>query len=201
MTMRIGWSWFTFAALLFMGWVLYLLVLAMAHRLRKWATPAFSERDTSQASPLIHLTAFQKNVIHNMNMRSMLNGASIGIALLMLGTIAIPAQQAANLKGAVNQAQKAAHRVPPLFSQVGLTSEQREQIYAVRERYLDKINALRKQIDDLQATEVTECETVLTPAQRKLLNSLRDGANAKGAGTTVEDPDAPAKKRAAKDQR
>jgi hypothetical protein len=69
-----------------------------------------------------------------------------------------------------------AKRVPPHFAQVGLTSEQRDKIYSIRAKRLEKINSLKKQLEGLQSEMMTECESVLTDAQRKLLDQRRTSA-------------------------
>ena len=61
------------------------------------------------------------------------------------------------------------HRVPPGYSKLGLTDQQREAIYKVQGKYYPKIQRLEKQVDALRAQREAECEAVLTPAQKRLL--------------------------------
>jgi hypothetical protein len=61
------------------------------------------------------------------------------------------------------------HRVPPGYSKLGLTDQQREAIYKVQGKYYPQIQALEKQVDALRAKREAECEAVLTPAQKRLL--------------------------------
>jgi hypothetical protein len=61
------------------------------------------------------------------------------------------------------------HRVPPGYSRLGLTDQQREAIYKVQGKYYPQIQALQKQMDSLRAKRETEIEAVLTPAQKSLL--------------------------------
>jgi hypothetical protein len=61
------------------------------------------------------------------------------------------------------------HRVPPGYSKLGLTDQQREAIYKVQGKYYPQIQALQKQADALRAKREAECEAVLTPAQKTLL--------------------------------
>src|SRR4051812_15449125 len=61
------------------------------------------------------------------------------------------------------------HRVPPGYSKLGLTDQQREAIYKVQGKYYPQIQALEKQVDALRAKRESECEAVLTPAQKRLL--------------------------------
>jgi hypothetical protein len=65
-------------------------------------------------------------------------------------------------------------RVPSFFGQVGLSDQQRSEIYVLRGRYRAEIYELERQIEELKRKEITECETILTDSQRKLLNQLRD---------------------------
>jgi hypothetical protein len=65
-------------------------------------------------------------------------------------------------------------RVPSYFGQVGLSIQQRSDIYVLRGRYQAEITALKQRIEDLSRQEMAECEAILTEAQRKLLVQLRD---------------------------
>lgn len=64
-------------------------------------------------------------------------------------------------------------RVPSNFGKVGLSNQQREDIYIIRGRYQTEIAELKARIDELSRKEMDECETVLTEAQRKLLDQFR----------------------------
>jgi Spy/CpxP family protein refolding chaperone len=66
-------------------------------------------------------------------------------------------------------------RVPNHFGQVGLTAEQKESIYKIRKAHAEKIEALRAEIAEVESKSMSECETVLTETQRKLLENLRAG--------------------------
>ena len=70
-------------------------------------------------------------------------------------------------------------RVPQYFGQVGLSDEQRERIYGVRERYAVQQAKLEEDLAALQDKVMRECEAVLTPAQRTELTKLRGEAKAK----------------------
>lgn len=69
-----------------------------------------------------------------------------------------------------------ARRVPPYFGQIGLTPEQREKVYAIKGKHLEKIDALKVQIEQLEKAMLTECEEVLTDVQKGLLRQRRDSA-------------------------
>ena len=67
-------------------------------------------------------------------------------------------------------------RVPPHFAKVGLTPEQREQIYKVRAQHLERIDRLRRELVEQHARMMAESEGVLTDAQKTLLEEHRRGA-------------------------
>lgn len=82
---------------------------------------------------------------------------------------------------AVGRRNDPARRVPDFFGQIGLTPEQREAIYKIRARHQAKIAELEKQIAEIQAQEVNECEGMLTEAQKQLLAQRRKAAAGSGA--------------------
>ena len=67
-------------------------------------------------------------------------------------------------------------RVPDYFGQIGLTPEQRESIYKIRAKHTETIDALKKQIAEIQAAMLTECESQLTDVQKKQLEFRRANA-------------------------
>ena len=64
-------------------------------------------------------------------------------------------------------------RVPTYFAQLGLSEQQRIEIYTLRGGYQARIQELDRQILELKAQEMAECESVLTEAQKKLLDQRR----------------------------
>ncbi len=66
-------------------------------------------------------------------------------------------------------------RVPMYFGQLGLTDEQKESIYAIQAKQMPKIESLQRQIEDLRAQMLQDCEASLTPAQKQLLDQRRVG--------------------------
>ena len=118
-----------------------------------------------------------------MTMRSRIGGVLMGLSLVaVMGLLPSLAQDA--------PASKAARRVPPYFSKVGLTDEQREKVYAIRARHQAKIEELKQQIEETQLKEMEECESVLAAPQKQLLEQLRSGA--KTAKTRTRAKAAPA---------
>ncbi|MHC5537068.1 hypothetical protein ACYOEI_02390 [Singulisphaera rosea] len=111
-------------------------------------------------------------------------GVGMGlIGLALLGAIATAAQEPATKESSDKEAPPSAkrtynpsRRVPDFFGQLGLTPEQKESIYTIRGKHYDEITALQKQIADIQAKMLTECEGVLTDAQKQSLANRRKAA-------------------------
>lgn len=67
-------------------------------------------------------------------------------------------------------------RVPTYFGSLGLTNEQKEEIYAIQGRYIPQIQELQAKIESLRERAMADCEDVLTPAQKKILTEARKTA-------------------------
>jgi hypothetical protein len=65
--------------------------------------------------------------------------------------------------------------LPQHYKKIGLTDEQREAVLRVRGGYRAKIDALKRQISQLQRDEKEELEKLLTDAQKARLRELRSG--------------------------
>jgi hypothetical protein len=74
---------------------------------------------------------------------------------------------------AARKASDPSRRVPRGFGQIGLTPEQREKIYGIQAKHMDKITALEKELEGLRQKMYAECETVLTDSQKQLLAERR----------------------------
>ena len=82
-----------------------------------------------------------------------------------------------------------ATRVPMYFGQLGLTEDQRASIYKVQGKHMPKIEALEKQIEEVRGQMMKECEAVLTPAQKQLLEQRRAaGVESRARKTTPAKP-------------
>jgi hypothetical protein len=129
-----------------------------------------------------------------MTIRARIGWVFPGLAVfLMLGTVTMSAQEPGGdpARKAVNPS----HRVPPFFGQVGLTPDQRQKVYSVREKYAARVADLKKQIADVQAEELADCEKVLTDTQKQLLNQFRSGGGRRSrAGAATPKPEQPAPK-------
>jgi len=109
---------------------------------------------------------------------------AVGASLV---TVLVLAAASASLNAQDSKKAKAdggPRRVPAMFGQIGLTGEQKETIYKIQDKHQAKIDELEKQIDEIQALMMTECEGVLTDVQKKLLQDLRKEAGTKKKGKT-----------------
>ena len=79
-------------------------------------------------------------------------------------------------KKAVKRAFDPTRRVPDYFGQLGLSDDQKESIYQIRAKHQPRIDELEKQLDDLRAQMVRDCESVLTETQKKMLVERRVNA-------------------------
>lgn len=130
-----------------------------------------------------------------MTLRSRIGGMVMGLSLVgALGILPSLAQEPKDKADA--SAAKSARRVPPYFSKVGLTPEQKEKVYTIRGKHQARIEELKRQIDEAQAKEMEECEAVLLDSQKKMLQQFR--AEAKANAETKAKSKAKAKADAAK---
>jgi hypothetical protein len=108
--------------------------------------------------------------------------ASAAAMMLLSGSLPLIAQEGGNAqvqaktKKTGKRAFDPTRRVPDYFGQLGLSDAQKESIYKIRATHQPKIDALEKQLDELRGQMIKECETVLTDAQKKLLEERRAGA-------------------------
>ena len=107
-------------------------------------------------------------------LRKAIAGATICAAVLAGATWkSIEAQTTKKDAPTATAKKDASRRVPRHFGKVGLTDDQKEQIYKIQAKHHEKIAELQKQLDHMRAELTTECEAVLTPEQHKLLEKLR----------------------------
>lgn len=79
------------------------------------------------------------------------------------------------------KAAKPGDRLPPNYTKIGISDEQRKKIYDVQNKYEDQITALEKQITELKAKQKAEVEALLTPEQKKSLDAANDESKKKAA--------------------
>ena len=70
-------------------------------------------------------------------------------------------------------------QLPRLWSKLGLTDQQRKQIYRVRATYAVKMEKLKKEMEELRLKEIADTEAILTENQRSRLKELRSGTEGK----------------------
>jgi hypothetical protein len=102
---------------------------------------------------------------------------------MLAGGLPLAAQEAATTRVDTKTKTKAAkrsydpaRRVPNLFGQLGLSDVQKESIYKIQGKHMPKIDALEKQLEDVRAQMLTECESVLTGPQKQMLTERRTNA-------------------------
>ncbi len=64
--------------------------------------------------------------------------------------------------------------LPPNWSKLGLTDEQKQKVYSIQGEYRTKIDALNAQIKALRKQEGSEMAKILTDAQRARLREIVD---------------------------
>ena len=74
---------------------------------------------------------------------------------------------------------KARGRLPNYYGKIGLSGEQRKEIYSIQGKYREQMQPLQKQLRDLRAKQEKEIQTVLTDGQKDELKKLLDEARKK----------------------
>lgn len=129
-----------------------------------------------------------------MSIHKRAGGLVLGLAAVaLMGSLPLAAQEPAASKATAPAAKKKdpSRRVPPYFGQIGLTTEQRANIYGIQAKRMEKIEALEKQIAAEKAEMLASCEGVLNETQQKLLETLRKAAAepaSKAIGATTPKP-------------
>jgi hypothetical protein len=120
-------------------------------------------------------------------------------AMVTLGTLPLGAQEPkkADAKPAVpppaaRKAYDPARHVPNFFGQIGLTADQREEVYKIRSKHLQKIDDLEKQVAQIRAEMLGECEKLLNDTQKQMLDSRRHSAAEKRKSRSPAAAEAPA---------
>lgn len=104
--------------------------------------------------------------------------ALVGLAIGTQGTVSFSTAQ--EKSDAAKPAERNQYRrVPPYYAQVGLSSDQKEEIYKLQEDAGTKIAALQEQIDTLVSKRDEDVRNVLTAEQQKKLDELIAAAKKK----------------------
>lgn len=129
-----------------------------------------------------------------MSARNHLRGLMIigVVGVFSLSTLRLAAQEPTKGKAdelakpiQTKKANDPSRRVPPFFGQIGLSPDQKEEIYKIRAKHQEKIDALEKQIDAIRGEMLTECESKLTESQKQALENRRASAQSKKAKSSV----------------
>ena len=70
-------------------------------------------------------------------------------------------------------------RVPNGFGKIGISEQQKEEIYTIQGRYKAQVEDLLAQLEELKSQEAEEIHNVLTDDQKLALKKYRDEAPAK----------------------
>lgn len=101
-------------------------------------------------------------------------------ALLALGLLSggflVGQDKKGDKKGGAKEPVFITKRLPPSYNKLGLTDNQKKQIYVIRAKFALKIEELQKEIAALREQEKTATENILTPAQKARLRELRPGS-------------------------
>ena len=122
---------------------------------------------------------------------------AVGVVLASVVGLPLAAQEPSGVRPAdptkapaSKKVADASRRVPPFFGQIGLTPEQKEEIYKVRGKRQSQIESLHKQIAQLQSETLAECESLLSDSQKSLLTLRRDASarSKKSKAAATESP-------------
>lgn len=98
----------------------------------------------------------------------------LAMALLVSGANSVAAQDKGKSKSEPPSS-KVRGVLPQHYRQLGLSEEQRQNIYKIQNEYADKIDDLQKKIDDMKAERNAKYLKALTKAQRDRLEEIKKG--------------------------
>jgi Spy/CpxP family protein refolding chaperone len=126
---------------------------------------------------------------------------ALGLGLALLPPASLTAQNDADETAQVQApANTNGYRgpLPDYFGKLGVGDEQRGKLYAVDAEYAGRIEALHKQIAELEKERDARLEELLTPGQKLRLKELREEAARRAAARQADQqPAAPDAARAA----
>ena len=94
------------------------------------------------------------------------------ISALSLNAQETDSQESAQESKSTTTRKKPRGRVPNHYGKLGLTNDQKEEIYAIQTNYRDQIAALQAQINELQQEQAAEIYLVLSDLQKNSLNKI-----------------------------
>jgi len=118
-----------------------------------------------------------------------------------MGTVLVVALLAGGLLyGDDDKAPPKKASLPTGWSKLGLNAEQKQKIQTIQNDYRARIDALRKQIADLQQQERADLVKVLTPVQRKRLEQIL-GLKGDSDSVSQEEKKGPAERKGSTDKK
>ena len=124
--------------------------------------------------------------MNNWSFRTVTGSAVVLLALgagILPGLVAQEAGKAA-AKGKSEEkktSKKPEGRLPSNYGKIGLTDEQRAQVYAIHDRFEVEINDLEKKLADVKAKQTAEYEAVLNGNQKESLKTLNEETKSKAS--------------------
>jgi Spy/CpxP family protein refolding chaperone len=106
-----------------------------------------------------------------------MRSARLLLAIVLLAGMVTPAvvgQDKAKVKEKETPG-KMRGQLPPNYGKLGLSDEQKQKIYVIRDKFRVKLEELQKEINDLREQERKDMEKVLTSAQRDRLREIIAG--------------------------
>ncbi|MBL8824121.1 MAG: hypothetical protein JNJ77_16165 [Planctomycetia bacterium] len=76
--------------------------------------------------------------------------------------------------------------LPQYYRQLGLSDEQRQNIYKIQHDYADKLEELEKKLEDMKAERNAKYLKELTKSQREQLEELKKSRDSKGKDKEME---------------
>jgi Spy/CpxP family protein refolding chaperone len=101
--------------------------------------------------------------------------AVVMVAVALLGAAAFQEKDKDKGKKDDKTPAKLKGTLPMHYKQVGLSADQVQKIYKIQADYKDKLEDLKKKMDQLKSDQKDAMEKVLTPDQLKKLKALRAG--------------------------
>jgi Spy/CpxP family protein refolding chaperone len=111
---------------------------------------------------------------------------SVLLSVLIVGLLAVTGLSGADRKDAGPRGRGA---LPPHWNRLGLTDDQKQQLYDTQGEYRAKIEDLQRQISKLKKQQLADMAKVLTPAQKARLHEIL--LEKSPSDTTVDKNDKP----------
>ena len=103
---------------------------------------------------------------------------ALAVLVLSIGLGALIAQDSGKKKGTL----------PPNYGKIGLTDEQKQDIYKILAKYIGDGDDLNKKLKDLTTKRSAEIEKILNEDQKKALKKLTDAKTKKAEEPKKSNP-------------